>query len=215
MKVGIINYGVGNLGSIGYALCQQRAEPIIIDRPVDLIYADCLILPGVGNFSDCAARLDQGGWTSAVRDIALQGLCPLLGICVGMQLLADMGTEGIDGSGSRGTQGLGLIPGTVQHLSTLGCSMHVPHVGWNEVRFKNKYVDSIFHGMPERTDFYFAHSYAFVASDDRDIIAVTDHGIPVTAAIRRGNVWGTQFHPEKSSLAGYRLLQNFITSSLC
>ena len=214
MKVGVIDYGVGNLGSVMLALEELRVMPTLVTRALDMPAMDCLILPGVGNFADCATLLDKGGWSDALKD-EVQGYGkPLLGVCVGMQLLASCSMEGVGNKAPNGTTGLGLIPGRVEHLSVLGCTLRVPHVGWNAVSPASS-QGGLFDGIPEGTDFYFVHSYAFITEDPADVLAITDYGIPVTAAVRRGNVWGTQFHPEKSSRAGFRLLRNFIEAPIC
>jgi glutamine amidotransferase len=214
MKVGVIDYGVGNLGSVMRALEELRVTPTLIDRALDMHAMDCLILPGVGNFADCAHLLHKGGWPEALCDEVRGSGKHLLGVCVGMQLLASSSMEGADASAPQGTLGLDLIPGRVKHLRTLGCGLRVPHVGWNSVSPVTS-QGGLFDGIPEGTDFYFVHSYAFVTEDPADVLATTDYGIPVTAAVRRGNVWGTQFHPEKSSRAGFRLLRNFIEGPTC
>lgn len=214
MKVGIIDYGVGNLGSVARALEALRATPALVERPVDMHLNDCLILPGVGSFTDCARLLEQGGWADAIKQEVHGFSRPLLGICVGMQLLADFGTEGAGGGDPRGTAGLGFVPGSVDHLGSLGCTLRLPHVGWNEIR-RGERPDSLFDGIPDGTDFYFTHSYAFATTNPADVIATADYGVPVTAAVRRGHVWGTQFHPEKSSRAGFRLLANFLAGPSC
>lgn len=214
MKVGIIDYGVGNLGSVMRALEELRVMPTLVTRAFDMHATDCLILPGVGNFADCAKLLEKGGWSEALKDEVQESGKPLLGVCVGMQLLATCSMEGVDANAPNGMVGLGLIPGRVEHLRTLGCGLRVPHVGWNAVTPVSS-QGGLFDGIPEGTDFYFVHSYAFVADDATDALAVTDYGIPVTAAVRRGNIWGTQFHPEKSSRAGFRLLRNFIEGPTC
>jgi glutamine amidotransferase len=209
MKVGVVDYGVGNLGSVMRALEELRVAPTLVTRAIDLHSMDAFILPGVGNFADCTRLLIDGGWTAALHEEVRGGGKPLLGVCVGMQLLATSSTEGA-GNGARETvPGLGLIPGHVVHLHALGCNLRVPHVGWNGVSCKAPGA-CLFRGVPDGTDFYFVHSYAFVPDDPADVLAVTDYGVPVTAAVRRGHVWGTQFHPEKSSRAGFRLLRNFI-----
>jgi glutamine amidotransferase len=129
-----------------------------------------------------------------------------------MQLLADSSTEGsING---ESVMGLGFIPGKVQHLADMGCQLRVPHVGWNAVTSAHP-QDYLFHEVPPETDFYFVHSYAFLPENVTDVIATTHHDIIVTAAIRSGHVWGTQFHPEKSSKAGFRVLKNFIERPGC
>jgi glutamine amidotransferase len=212
MKVGVIDYGVGNLGSVMRALEELRVLPVLVHRPAEMQAVNSLILPGVGNFTDCAHLLKRGGWISALHDEVLGRKLPLLGICVGMQLLAESGTEGA--SEGKSTPGLGFIPGQVMHLGSLGCMQRVPHIGWNSItrRCSN---DNLFKDVPDGTDFYFVHSYAFIAKDSTDILATTDYGVPVTAAVMRGNVWGTQFHPEKSSRAGFRILKNFIEGASC
>jgi glutamine amidotransferase len=212
MRVGVIDYGVGNLGSVLSALEELRVSPVLVSKPANLHANDCLILPGVGNFSDCSRLLEAGGWATALREDVLGYRRPLLGVCVGMQLLADSSSEGSkDGQHSPG---LGFIPGQVKHLRDFGCSLRVPHVGWNGVTCTRK-DDPLFLGIPKETDFYFVHSYAFAPQESSDLLATTDYGVPVTAAVRRDNIWGTQFHPEKSSRAGFRLLKNFIESSAC
>lgn len=212
MKVGVIDYGVGNLGSVLRALEALRVAPVLVNRAADMHATDGLILPGVGNFADCARLLDDGGWTSALRDEVLGYQRPLLGVCVGMQLLADSSTEGaVEG---QDVAGLGFIPGQVRHLRSFGCTQRVPHVGWNGIT-RTQTADHLFNGIPDGTDFYFVHSYAFAPQDNADVLATTDHGVPVTAAVRRGHVWGTQFHPEKSSRAGFKLLRNFIEGPAC
>jgi glutamine amidotransferase len=210
MKVGVIDYGVGNLGSVLRALEEMRVAPVLVNRAAELHATDCLILPGVGNFADCARLLDAGSWSTALKEEVLGNSRPLLGVCVGMQLLADSSTEGTEAG--QVSLGLGFIPGQVQHLSTLGCTQRVPHVGWNSIT-RTPTDDHLFNSIPDGTDFYFVHSYAFVPQDPADVLATTDYGVSVTAAVRRGHVWGTQFHPEKSSRAGLRLLRNFIEGS--
>lgn len=212
MKVGVIDYGVGNLGSVFRALEMLRVAPVQVNRAIDLHAPDCLILPGVGNFADCARMLHEGGWTTALRDEVQGNMRPLLGVCVGMQLLADSSTEGA--TEGQATPGLGFISGQVRHLRSFGCTLRVPHVGWNGIT-RTRTDDHLLAGMPDGTDFYFVHSYAFAPQDPSDVLATTDYGVPVTAAVRRGHVWGTQFHPEKSSRAGFRLLRNFIEGPAC
>ncbi|THB71113.1 MAG: imidazole glycerol phosphate synthase subunit HisH [Gammaproteobacteria bacterium] len=213
MKVGVIDYGVGNLGSVIRALEELRVSPILINRAIDLHIADCLILPGVGNFSDCIQILDSNDWSSALRDEVIGYERPLLGVCLGMQLLASASMEGVDGNQQEGISGLGFIPGKVVHLRSLGCTQRVPHVGWNSIKSCNS--DHLFRNIPDGTDFYFVHSYAFVPEDSKNLLATTEYDVQVSAAVRSGHVWGTQFHPEKSSRAGFQLLRNFIDGEGC
>jgi glutamine amidotransferase len=214
MRVGVIDYGVGNLGSVLQALDELQVKSILISRAIDLHNIDCLILPGVGSFSNCAELLNNGGWVNALQDSVCAGTKPLLGICLGMQLLATSSVEGIDESESPKTLGLDFISGQVESLQSLGCDLRIPHVGWNEVKSRPS-NNELFDGIPDRTDFYFAHSYAFVPDDSAHVLATVDYGIQITAAVRRGHIWGTQFHPEKSSRAGFQLLSNFIEHSIC
>ena len=214
MRVGVIDYGVGNLGSVVRSLEELRVTPILISRAIDMHAVDSLILPGVGSFRDCAKLLDDGGWMQALRQEVFVESKPLLGVCLGMQLLATTSMEGLADNASNGVAGLNFIPGRVESLRSLGCSLRIPHVGWNEVASTTS-AGGIFDGIPDGTDFYFVHSYAFVPDDPRHVLATTVYDIPVTAAVRCGHIWGTQFHPEKSSRAGFQLLRNFIENPTC
>lgn len=214
MRVGVIDYGVGNLGSVIRALEELSVKPVLVTRTVDLHTVDSLILPGVGNFADCAKLLNDSGWVEPLRQEVLVASKPLLGICLGMQLLATTSMEGIADNASNGVVGLNFIPGRVEHLRTLGCNLRIPHVGWNAVTSHTK-VGGLFDGIPDGTDFYFVHSYVFVPDSPDHVLATTMYEVPVTAAVRSGHIWGTQFHPEKSSRAGFRLLRNFIENPTC
>ncbi len=214
MKVAIIDYGVGNLGSVFRSLEELKVEPILVNRPVDIHLADSIILPGVGNFAKCARILEKNGWNKVLLKEVIKREKPILGICLGMQLLASFGLEGSLNQDIKGTKGLGLIPGSVINLKKLGCNLNIPHVGWNEVKFKNK-SESLFNEIPENTDFYFVHSYVFLPENPDHIIATTEYNVPVVAAVRNKHIWGTQFHPEKSSRAGLKLLENFINNPTC
>lgn len=207
MKVAIINYGMGNLGSVRRAFEEIGAEPIIANHPSSLYEVNRVVLPGVGAFSEGMAHLGHGGWIDALNDIVTNQGKPLLGICLGMQMLATVGHEG------GLTQGLGLIPGEVRRLDGLGCSLRIPHVGWNEVKYLKD--DVLVQGIPDASDFYFVHSYAFVPENAESLIATVPYGIDVPAVVRQGNVFGCQFHPEKSSKAGRRLLKNFMSYMPC
>ena len=214
MRVGVIDYGVGNLGSVLRALEELRVKPILITRAIDVQTVDSLVLPGVGSFSDCAKLLNEGGWANALQDEVCAGDKPLLGICLGMQLLATSSAEGVNEGESLGAHGLDFIPGRVESLRGLGCDFRIPHVGWNEV---TSYTSNggLFESIPDGTDFYFVHSYAFVPDDPAHVLATAVYGLTITAAVRNGHIWGTQFHPEKSSRAGFQLLRNFIENPVC
>jgi glutamine amidotransferase len=206
MNVAIVNYGMGNIASVQNAVASLGHTPVLAQEPAALHQADRIILPGVGAFAEGMARLEAQGWSGAIKQLASSGR-PLLGICLGMQFLADRGTEG----GPHG--GLGLIPGTVVSLRELGCDERVPHVGWNETRRLRD--DSFFTNLPESADYYYVHSYGFRAEHPGDVLATVAYGCELTAVVRRGRVWGTQFHPEKSSKAGLQLLRNFIELGEC
>jgi len=206
MKVALVNYGMGNLGSVRRALEELHAEVVIAAHPAALVDANRIVLPGVGAFGEAMARLRSGGWVEMLRALVAEGK-PMLGVCLGMQLLATSSEE----NGLH--QGLDLVAGRVRRLDALGCSLRIPHVGWNDVRFRDD--APLFAHIPQDTDFYFVHSYAFEPADPRDVCATTSYGTPVAAAVARGGVFGTQFHPEKSSTAGRQILRNFLDYVAC
>ena len=202
MKVAIINYGMGNLGSVRRAFEDIGAEAYIAKHPAALCDANRVVLPGVGSFAEGMRCLIDAGWVDALHNVVTQQRKPLLGICLGMQMLASASHEG------GLSAGLGFVPGQVQRLDTLGCKLRIPHVGWNEVRYKTN--DAIFNKIPDSSDFYFVHSYAFVPENDAHLLATAPYDCDVAAVIRNDNVFGCQFHPEKSSKAGRQLLKNFM-----
>lgn len=207
MNVAIVSYGMGNLGSVRRAIEDLGARPFIAEHPAALFEANRIILPGVGAFGEAMARLRDGGWTDALLAQVRERKKPLLGICLGMQLLAEWGDEG------GTTAGLALVPGRVRRLDLLGCTLRIPHVGWNDV--VSSAADPLFRHIARGDDFYFVHSYAFLAADEANVTATTHYGVPVTAAVRAGNAFGTQFHPEKSSRAGRQVLRNFLEYVPC
>jgi len=211
MKVAVIDYGMGNLGSVCRAVAEVGAVPVIADSPAQALQADRMILPGVGSFADGMAHLRAAGWVDALRDAVLSDGKPLLGICLGMQLLADAGDEG--GAGES-VPGLGLIPGSIHRLDVLGCDLRIPHVGWNAIQ-PTENAHPILAGFVSQTDCYFVHSYAFRAASRSHVLACADYGFELTAIVASGAATGVQFHPEKSSKAGLRLLRNFIESPIC
>lgn len=202
MRVIIIDYGMGNLQSIMNALEQCGASPEISDNPAVFSDARALILPGVGAFGDGMKNLRSSGLDEAIRDATTTHRIPLLGICLGMQLLADRGFEGGE------IQGLGLVGGDVRKLHSENLKERIPHVGWNEVQYAGE--DPLTAGIPEASDFYFVHSFHFVPKDPGDIIGTTPYCTSFVSIIRHDTVWGVQFHPEKSSILGMALLKNFL-----
>ncbi len=209
----IIDTGCANLSSVRMAIERLGVTARVSKEAADIRAADKLILPGVGNFTDCMRLLDINGWSASIKEEVIAYNKPLLGVCLGMQLLASCGFEGAEDP-VTGTPGLGFVPGRVEHLARLGCRLRVPHVGWNNI-VATSAGRQLFTAIPDETDFYFVHSYAFVPCDQQDILATTEYDINIVAAIQRGRVWGTQFHPEKSSRAGFQLLRNFITGPAC
>lgn len=208
MRVAIINYNMGNLGSVRRSFEEVGAEVIIANHPSALYEADKIVLPGVGAFPEGMSQLNQGGWTDVIKDVVLYHNKPLLGICLGMQMLASSSFEGVE------TTGLNLIPGVVRRLDELGCDQRVPHMGWNEVQYRHG-GHVLFQHMPNGSDFYFVHSYAFSIENVEDLLATTNYGCELAAVVAKGNVFGCQFHPEKSSKAGRQLLKNFLTYLSC
>ena len=213
MKIGIISYGVGNLGSVYRAFEYLNTQAEMISNPLKIINYDCLILPGVGNFKKCKKILDDMSWTPNIKEAVLGKKKPILGICLGMQLLADFGYEGIVNDNESPTPGLGLIKGNVKKLTSIGCNERVPHMGWNSITKVSS--SRLLKNIPDGTDFYFVHSYGFVPEDKTNIVATSNYSIPITAVIERDNICGTQFHPEKSSKAGFNVLKNFISWASC
>lgn len=205
MNIVIVDYGMGNLASVSRALGALGHRPTVVNSPKALRTADRIVLPGVGSFAEGMDRLDGEGWSEELKRQVVERAVPLLGICLGMQFLAEAGVEG----GER--RGLGLVPGRVTGLRELGCQGRVPHVGWNEVRQVRS--DPLWGLIPDDTDFYFVHSYALVVTDTTCLVGTVRYGCDVAAVVRNDNVWGTQFHPEKSSKAGMRLLANFVGSA--
>jgi len=207
MRIGIINYGMGNLGSIQNALESLGADSFIMGSPDMLESADRIILPGVGAFAAAVKHLEEDQWIPGIKQAVVEQQRPLLGICLGMQLLLSSGDEG------GHCKGLGFIEGEVKRLQLKDASLRVPHMGWNEVDYT---CDSpIFQNIPDQSDFYFVHSYAAIPVSDDDVIARTKYGGDFVVAIRRKNVFGVQFHPEKSSIPGRKLLQNFLEHQPC
>lgn len=198
--IAIIDYGSGNIFSLQSSL-KAIGQDVIVTRDKDEIKAaDHIILPGVGAFKDAADKLHSVGLFEFIQDEAKSGK-PMLGICLGMQLLFDQSTEyGLH-------QGLGLIHGEVRGIEdVIPKDLDIPHMGWNRLIYKNP--SPLFDGIPEGSFVYFVHSYA--AFDcEKDLIAQAEYGVPLTAAVQHGNVCGTQFHPEKSGPVGLKILQNF------
>lgn len=200
MTVALIDYGAGNLHSVHNALVKAGAADVAVTADPDVVAsADRIVLPGVGAFRACRDGLyGLPGVVEAMTDAVKRRGAPFLGVCVGMQLLADTGEE----FGSH--RGLGWVPGTVRLIEPADADVKVPHMGWNDV------IPSQPHPLIEAGEAYFLHSYHFVATDADDVLATTGHGGPIVAAVGRDTIVGVQFHPEKSQRYGLALLSRFL-----
>jgi imidazole glycerol-phosphate synthase subunit HisH len=202
-KAVIIDYGMGNLWSVRSALAHLGCEPIVSHEPDVVANADALVLPGVGSFRKAMQALHERGLAPAIMHAAKTRCVKTLGICLGMQLFAQAGQE--DGE----SPGLGLIPGVVSRFSRqeLG-SLKVPHIGFNAVHFAQP--GRLNAGLGETVDFYFVHSFRLLAPADDAKLGLSQYGVTFMASYEQGNVFATQFHPEKSQTNGLRLLSNFL-----
>ncbi|OPY51594.1 MAG: imidazole glycerol phosphate synthase subunit HisH [Methanosaeta sp. PtaU1.Bin112] len=201
MTIVIVDYGMGNLFSIYNALNYVGASPRIIRDPEDLKGADGIVVPGVGAFGSCMTQLSKFE-SSLLR--SFQDGVPMLGICVGMQVLFEESEE------SPGAPGLGWISGKVVHLPE---GVMIPQMGWNDLSIKR--TVPMLDGISDGDMFYFVHSYYGLPKDKSVIAATTDYGTEVTAAVSKDNLFATQFHPEKSGAKGLRILENFVRSARC
>ena len=192
----IVDYGVGNLKSVSNAMAYIGYETRITSDPGELEEAGAIILPGVGAFPDAADKLRETGLNRALT--AQAGRKPILGICLGMQLLFDRGEEG------RECEGLSLVGGSVKRIET---EFKLPHIGWNSLSFQNN--SPLFRGLDDGAYVYFVHSFCGCADDEEDVIARTRYGPSVVAAVAHNGVYGCQFHPEKSGEVGLQILKNF------
>jgi glutamine amidotransferase len=210
MTVAVIDYGSGNLRSAAKAIEAaaladgHKARVIIATKPRDLEDASQVVLPGVGAFADCKRGLEAlPGMIEALERHVIRGGKPFLGVCVGMQLMAERGLEhGVH-------QGLGWIAGEVRRLTPSDPGLKIPHMGWNDLRFRPG-RHALLAGLQSGGDAYFVHSYYLACSNAANVIAEVDYGGAIAAMIGRDNLVGTQFHPEKSQALGLRLIGNFL-----
>ncbi|RZJ01666.1 MAG: imidazole glycerol phosphate synthase subunit HisH [Brevundimonas sp.] len=197
--IGVIDYGMGNLRSVANAFYENGLEVEVISEPDRLEDYSHLVLPGVGHFGKAVKNIDERGFRGPLAALAAAGR-PMLGLCVGMQLLAEVGTEGGE------SRGLGLVAGRVTAIPPAP-GKRIPHVGWNELNIQRDHP--VFNGLKQGRDFYFVHSYQFDVADPDNLLGSTDYEGQVTAVVGRANVIGFQFHPEKSQVNGAKLLENF------
>ncbi len=208
-KITIVDYGVGNLHSLRRAFQFNGAQAETSEDAEVLLVADALVLPGVGSFEAGMRGLEQRGLISAVQKFAASGK-PMLGICLGAQLMLDKGYEFGEFTG------LNLIAGAVMRFPELIGEEKVPHIGWNSVRLGKGalWKDTVLASVPEGSSLYFVHSYILAPKKAEDILALTSYGgYEFCSAVRRGNIYGCQFHPEKSGPVGLKIIKNFI--NLC
>jgi glutamine amidotransferase len=196
-QVAIIDYGVGNLRSVEKAFAAMECDAIVTGNDRELRNAERLVLPGVGAFGACMQALSERGFDNLVRERVREGI-PLLGVCVGMQMLFEESDE------FGRTAGLGLLRGCVRRFSD---DLVVPHVGWNQIRQLG--MHPLFEGITDQSFFYFVHSYFCDPVDESNIIGETEYSDTYASVVAQANVCGVQFHPEKSQVAGLRLLRNF------
>ncbi|MBP5745775.1 MAG: imidazole glycerol phosphate synthase subunit HisH [Lachnospiraceae bacterium] len=198
--IAIIDYDAGNIKSVEKAL-QSLGEEVIITRDEDvLLLADKVILPGVGAFGDAMERLNEYGLISVIKKI-VENKTPFLGICLGLQLLFDSSEE------APGVKGLGILPGKIVRFPS-DRGLKIPQIGWNSLTQPNK--GRLFKGIDDGEFVYFVHSYYLMAEDMSDVVATTEYGVTVHASVERDNIFACQFHPEKSSDVGLKILKNFI-----
>jgi glutamine amidotransferase len=201
--IAIIDYGAGNLRNVCKALEHVGAKITLTDNPKEIKRADKIVLPGVGAFADCLQNLKRRGLCELLHEIALGGK-PFLGICVGMQLLFDVGEE------MGEWEGLGLIEGRVIKFQVESFKLKVPHIGWNQVVAKQP-NHPVLKDVTQNGYAYFVHSYHGFDVDTRHVVATTDYGYDFPSVVAKDNIWGIQFHPEKSQEVGLQMLKNFVS----
>lgn len=200
-RIGIIDIGLSNINSVARALELVGASVEFIDSPARVKTCDKLVFPGVGSYNAASLLLEKEELGLHIVDSVIQRQTPILGICLGMQLL------GTNGSENGGGKGLSLIPAEVHLMKVKELGFSLPHIGWNDVTHPR---NDMFHHIPQETSFYFVHSYCMPSVIPGCDVAICQHGVPFAAAVQKGWIWGTQFHPEKSQKAGLKLLKNFV-----
>ena len=206
MKVTIVDYNSGNISSVINSFKEVAKNKIDLDVTSDLQKirsSDKLVLPGQGSFKSCVDALNAiSGLTEALSEFAINDKRPLLGICVGLQMFADIGYEETE------TKGLGWIPGKVSKIDNKDGAFKLPHIGWNEINIVKE--SKIFKNLDKNSHMYFVHSYEFIPEDKSVISATTDYSTNIVCAVEKENIFGTQFHPEKSDKLGLKLIDNFL-----
>jgi glutamine amidotransferase len=202
----LIDYDAGNMRSVEKALRSLGDTPLITRDREELLSADRVILPGVGAYRDCMEKLRSYGLTDIIPEIISAGK-PFLGICLGMQLLFDSSEEGMEENGGKPVQGLGILKGKILKIPASD-GRKIPHMGWNSITVRPG--SRLFSGVENGAFVYFVHSYYLKAEDESAVAATTEYGVSIHAAVEKGNLFGCQFHPEKSSETGLKILKNFL-----
>ena len=206
--IGIVNYGSGNIEAIANIYNRLNIECKVINTPEELEGIDRLILPGVGSFDECMKQLIDSGFKEKLNELVLENEIPILGICIGMHIMADSSEEGA-------LEGLGWIPGKVKKFdkTLLKNKPYLPHMGWNNI--KNIHDHVIFTGVNEVQGFYFVHSYYYECEKEENILTVCNYGLDFSSSVFNKHIFGMQFHPEKSHSNGETLLKNFAKLDIC
>lgn len=203
--IAVLNYGMGNTAAILNMIRRAGGEAYSCENASDLGRAAAIVLPGVGSFDNGMIKLRDSHLLEAMEDIVLSGQRPFLGVCLGMQLLFDKSEEGQQA-------GLGWLKGSVKRFDFAGCApvtrLKIPHMGWNLVN--PIHYESLYAGLEDEARFYFVHSYHVNCEDESDVLARSTYGSEFVCSVRRGNIWGAQFHPEKSHRFGLKFFENFL-----
>ena len=206
MKVTIVDYNSGNISSVINSFREVAKDKVNIEVTSDskkIKFSDKVVLPGQGSFKSCVDALNNiSGLVDGLNEFVIHHKKPILGICVGLQMFADVGYEETE------TRGLGWISGKVSKIDNQNGKFKLPHIGWNEIDIKKD--SKIFKGIENKSHMYFVHSYEFVPEDKNVISATTDYSSNIVCSVEKGNIFGTQFHPEKSDLEGLKVIQNFL-----
>lgn len=198
--VAVIDYDAGNIRSVEKAVAALGGQVVVTRRPKEILSADHVILPGVGAFGDAMEKLHKYELTGVIREVA-ERKTPFLGICLGLQLLFESSEE------SEGVEGLGILPGKIIRIPE-AADLKIPHIGWNSLSYPKQ--GRLFQGVPEQSYVYFVHSYYLQAKDADIVKATTEYGVLIHASVEKDNIFACQFHPEKSSETGMRILKNFL-----
>jgi len=209
MSISVIDYGSGNLKSAAKALetaannINANSKIVITSDPKTIKQSDKIVLPGQGSFRDCYLGIKKiSGLNETLNEFVLEKKKPILGICVGMQLFAKVGYE------SQETKGFGWIDAEVRKINNMNKKLKLPHMGWNEIELKKDCF--LFSNLENKSHMYFVHSYELITKQKDYVVATTNYGRPIVAAVAKENIFGTQFHPEKSQKNGLKILENFL-----